>query len=451
MSLPEETRIAASPAVVNPPPDISAPNFVPPVPWKLKDTGLSSSLLELLVSNQLYGRGEMSGRVIADALGLSFSVIEPVMDEMKSRQLIEVKGSLGYGTISSLFSLTELGRKRSRESSGATRYTGPAPVPVAQYIEGVRRQKPGEGWVSQERLAHAYRNLVITRDALAEIGPAVNCGKSLLLYGQPGNGKTFLAEALIDLAGADVFVPYALEHNGSVVQIFDPLHHRPADPTAGSGTLFSLERAHDSRWVRCKRPFIVTGGELTLAMLELSYNSNTHVYDAPFHLKANNGIYLIDDFGRQRVTPAELLNRWIIPMESRVDHLTLPSGGKLTLPFEAFLIFSTNLNPSGLGDEAFLRRMQYKMFVRNPDAGEFRKIFRGVCASKGISCPPDLLEIFIQKHYTRTSRKFRRCHPRDVISHALDLIEFEKAPYELNEEVLDRSFHSCFVHEEPED
>ena len=417
----------------------------------MKDTGLAATLIETLIANQLFSRGEMSGRMIADALGLSFSVIEAIVNDMKGRQILDVKGSLGYGLISSVFTLTEAGRKRTHEASGSSRYTGPAPVPVMQYIDGVKQQKPKEGWLNREKLAKAYRHMVMTPEALSQIGPAVNSGKSLLLYGQPGNGKTYIAEALANLDAAAVFVPYALEYQGSIVQVFDPLHHKAVDSIEESSTLFSLQRSYDSRWVRCKRPFIVTGGELTLDMLELSYNESTNVYDAPFHVKANNGIYLIDDFGRQRVTPAELLNRWIIPMESKVDHLNLPSGGKLSLPFEAFLIFSTNLNPSGLGDEAFLRRMQYKMYMRSPEVSEFKQIFRAFCAGKKLECPDPLLDAFVEKHYLRTGRKFRRCQPRDVISHALDLIEFENANYALSEELLDRAFASCFVQEEPTD
>jgi hypothetical protein len=215
-----------------------------------------------------------------------------------------------------------------------------------------------------------------------------------------------------------------------------------------SGHLFSLERSFDSRWIRCRRPFLVSGGELSADLLELSYNETTKIYDSPLHLKANNGIYLIDDFGRQRITPAELLNRWIVPLENRVDHLTLPTGGKLSVPFESFLIFSTNLNPSDLGDEAFMRRIQYKMFVRDPDSHEFRVIFKNFCAQKGLDCPTEMMDTFIENHYVRVRRKFRRCHPRDVISHAIDLMEFEERPHELTEDILNRAFASCFAEEE---
>ncbi len=425
--------------------------FVPPVPWKIKDTGLSETFLEQLTCNILYSRGELTGRVIADALGLSFSVIEPLLNDLKARMIVELKSSLGYGLISSIFCLSEMGRKRCRESAGSSQYTGPAPVPLAQYVTAVRAQKPPKGWLNRETLAKAYRHMIVGPEIFSQIGPAINSGKSLLIYGSPGNGKTYLAEALLGLDTADVYIPYALEYNGTVIQVYDPLHHKPVDGADESGVLFSLERSFDSRWVRCKRPFLVSGGELAIEMLELSFNAATKVYDAPFHVKANNGMYLIDDFGRQKVTPAELLNRWIVPMENRTDHLTLPTGGKLSMPFEAFLLFSTNLNPSGLGDEAFLRRIQYKMFVKNPSAEEFRGIFLNFCQNKGLACPTELVEHFMEKHYSRTRRQFRRCHPRDVISHAIDLMDFEERPHELTEDLLERAFISCFADEEKRD
>jgi predicted ATPase with chaperone activity len=419
--------------------------FIPAVPWTMQATGLAQSMIEHLMFNILYVRGELSGRTIADTMGLSFSVLEPILNELKLRQYLEVKRSMGYGLISSDFALSDVGRKRAREFAEINQYVGPAPVPLSQYSAAVEAQRLGRGWLTPEALTRAYRHMVINPETLDLIGPAVNSGRSFLIYGQPGNGKTYMAEALVNLESSPVFIPHAIEYNGLIIQLFDPLNHRPLEGQNESAALFCLQRPYDSRWVRCRRPFISTGGELNLSMLELSYNLSTKIYGSPCHLKANNGIYLIDDFGRQKMTPADLLNRWIVPMESRMDHLTLPTGGKLSVPFETFLIFSTNLNPQTLGDEAFLRRIQYKMFVQNPDRREFIEIFKRVCAENRFEIADELLAEFIDRRYVRSGKPFRRCHPRDVVSHAIDLIHFRGRPHELARDILDHAFISCFA------
>jgi predicted ATPase with chaperone activity len=274
----------------------------------------------------------------------------------------------------------------------------------------------------------------------------VNAGKSFLIYGQPGNGKTYLAEALFNIDEESVFIPYAIEAQGMVIQLFDPLYHTPVEEVEEEGLLaFARQASHDMRWVRVRRPFIVTGGELELPMLDLAYNETSKYYDAPLQLKANNGIYLIDDFGRQKATPAEILNRWIVPMERRVDYLTFQNGTKMHAPFECFLIFSTNLKPDKLGDEAFLRRIQYKMLMHNPTEQEFREIFTRYCIQNELPFEPALLDRFLQKHYRATGKKRRRCHPRDVLTHAIDLIRFERRMWRLTDEVLDHAFGTCFV------
>jgi hypothetical protein len=397
----------------------------------------------------LYARGDMLGRDLSEALGLKFSLIEELIEFLKRQHLIQAKTSLGLGASTSLFTLTEAGRNHARECLETNQYSGPAPVPLYQYTYIVRRQRRAEGWLTKEALAHAYRKMVVTPRILAQIGPAVSSGNSFLIYGQPGNGKTFLAEALGNLDDSCVYIPHAIECQGSIIQVFDPIYHQPVQDTQEQSVLASEPR-YDHRWIKCRRPFIVTGGELTLQMLDLNYNSTSKVYDAPYQLKANNGIYLIDDFGRQQCSPAEVLNRWIVPMERRVDYLKFSSGGKMTVPFEAFLIFSTNLQPHQLGDEAFLRRIQYKMLLRSPDADEFKNIFQGYCKSRDLFYQEASISRFIEKHYKPSGKPFRRCHPRDVLSHAIDLMQFEKLPFELTDDVLDRAFESCFLEETPE-
>ena len=420
-------------------------SVMPPVPESLDELAIPSAIIEQLVLKYLYFRGELIGREIAALLGLTFSLIDDLLETMKRQHYVGVKKSLGMGNMSAVFLLTEAGRSLTREYLENNQYAGPAPVPLYQYSEVVRQQRLKENWLSPELLNKAFKHLVVEPDVLAKIGPAVNSNKSFLLYGQPGNGKTALAESLFRVETEPIFMPYALECQGNIIQLYDPIYHHKIEDQELSITALSTDLPWDGRWFRCKRPFIITGGELGLDMLDLSFNKHSKVYDAPFQLKANNGIYLIDDFGRQKASPAEILNRWIVPMERHVDYLSFQAGGKMTVPFEAFLIFSTNLRPESLGDEAFLRRIQYKMFLRSPKAPEFIQIFERYAKDRQLDCPPGLAEAFVQKHYVQGGQRFRRCHPRDVISHAIDFINFERLPMALTADVLDRAFATCFV------
>ena len=324
-------------------------------------------------------------------------------------------------------------------------------MPLTQYASGVRLQRHRGDWLTIDMLRKAFSHMVADERVLWQVGPAVNSGKSFLIYGQPGNGKTFLAEALFNIETDMVHIPASVECQGNVIQLYDPVYHERLDTDESEVSAFAKERTFDGRWLQVRRPFIVSGGELTLDMLDLSFNPGSKVYDAPLQMKANNGIYLIDDFGRQRVSPTEVLNRWIVPMERRVDFLNFTTGGKAQVPFETFLIFSSNLKPEQLGDEAFLRRIQYKMLVRSPEEPEYVQIFNRYAQSEGLDVDPAVLDSFIDKHYHRAGKRFRRCHPRDVISHALDLIRFERLELRLTAELLDRSYEVTFVADEHDD
>jgi predicted ATPase with chaperone activity len=424
--------------------------FVPPVPESLEDLGVSKSLVEEMILKILYFRGDTSGRVLANTLGINFSVIAPLIENMKRQQLLMAKSSLGMGDISSTFATTEAARELTREYLESNSYCGRIPVPLEQYTVGVKMQRNKPDWLNKEMLLSAFKHMVMNEATLGQLGPAVNAGKSFLIYGQPGNGKTYLAEGLFNIDSEPIYVPFAIEFQGQIIQVYDPIYHQRVDEDVPEVSAFHQEREFDGRWFKARRPFIMSGGELTLDMLDLSYNPASKVYDAPFQVKANNGIYLIDDFGRQKVTPAEVLNRWIVPMERRIDFMNFRTGGKAQIPFECFLVFSSNLKPDQLGDEAFLRRIQYKMFVRSPHVDEFKIIFRRFCHSQKIECEESVLENYIDHKYLRPGKKLRRCQPRDVITHAIDLIRFERLPYVLTAEVLDRAFEMTFVSEEYE-
>ncbi len=418
----------------------------PPVPETLEQTGVAAAVIEQLILKFLYFQGEMLGRELAQSLGLEFSLIDPLLENLKRTHTIGTRKSLGMGNSSGVFFLAEAGRATTREHLENNQYAGPVPVPLYQYVDIVRHQKLKNNWLNPATLKQAFSHLVVEQDILAKIGPAVNSNKSFLIYGQPGNGKTALAEALFNVDPTPIYLPYAIECQGNIIQVYDPIYHQKIEDESAPQVLSLTEHSgFDRRWFRCKRPFIVTGGELTMEMLDLSYNSVSKVYDAPFQVKANNGIYLIDDFGRQKATPQEILNRWIVPMERNIDYLSFQSGGKMTVPFEAFLIFSTNLRPDNLGDEAFLRRIQYKMFLRSPNPQEYIQIFDRYARGKLLECAPGLAQGFIDKHYVAGGKRYRRCHPRDIINHAIDIINFENLPKRLTPELLDHAFNSCFV------
>lgn len=426
---------------------MAAEIVAPREPETLEQAGLAASTVEQLIFKTLYYRGDLYGQELSAALGLKFSVIEGVIEQFKLSHHIQVKRSLGMGSVASVLSLTESGRALARDHIETNQYYGPAPVPIEQYIPVVRQQRPKDGWLTKEALAKALRGMVLTEQILSQIGPAVTAANSLLLYGKPGDGKTYLIESLQNIDSTAIYVPYAIECQGNIIQVYDPIFHARLDEEPASVMAVAEARPYDQRWAKCRRPFIVSGGELSTAMLDLRFNSTSRVYEAPLQLKANNGIYLIDDFGRQLASPAEVLNRWIVPMERRVDYLTFITGGKMTTPFELFLVFSTNLNPADLGDEAFLRRIQYKMLLRGPSTAEYFRIFENLCAARRIPCSRGVVQSFIERRYKSTGQPMRRCHPRDILNHALHLISFEKLPFELTPELLDRAFDTCFLQE----
>ncbi len=429
----------------------SFPRFLPPEPRSIEETGLNLSFLADLVMKAMYTRGFMMGHEIADAIKLPFAnIVDRVLDFLRREHLTEVKGSSGLGESSYQYVLSEEGRNRTRELMNQCQYSGPAPIRLDVYSKAILTQSVSGQTITRDMIVRATQHLVLHETVFNQIGPAVNSGKSVFLYGDPGNGKTAIADAMGAMLPGVLFTPYAVYIDGHIIKVFDSLHHRPLpeNPEEESGTpgLRRGERC-DRRWVLIKRPMIAVGGELMLENLDLVFDPTMKYYEAPFQMKANGGIFLIDDFGRQQVRPRDLLNRWIVPLEKRIDYLTLATGRKIDVPFDALIVFSTNLNPSELVDEAFLRRIRYKIQVFDPSWNDFREIFRRVVESRGIPYSEEALKYIVMEYYIKCKRKPRAVHPRDIVDELVDIARYRNVAPTLSQELIDLACAGYFMKE----
>jgi len=417
---------------------------LPPEPQSIEQTGLSISFLADLALKTLYLRGQMTMSELATALGLPITnVTDKIMEFLKAERLVEIRGGTGLSSAGYQFVIVDRGSEKAQEALNRSGYVGKAPVPLATYIAAVQRQTVSNITVSQDELARAFAHMVIPRETLGQLGPAINSGRSIFLFGPPGNGKTTIAEVLVSLLRGEVVLPYAVEVDQQVIKVYDQVYHRAAlDPVVADRLRF------DHRWVVSKRPIVMTGGELTLETLDLIYDETSKFYEAPFQMKANGGIFMVDDFGRQRVSPKDLLNRWIVPLEKRVDYLTLHTGKKIEIPFDMLIVFSTNLDPADLVDEAFLRRIRYKIGIEAPTVAQYEEIFKRMCARKEIEYRADALSQILA-HYRRKNLGLRSCHPRDILEQLHDTARFLGRPAQLSPDLIDMACESYFVSLDP--
>jgi len=412
-------------------------------PKTLEEAGLSRDLITQLILKTLHFSGELTGVELARRLGLPFMALEPVVATIKQQHQVEISGG-ALGAPSYLYRITDIGRSRAMLFLEQSHYVGCAPVPLEQYrkyMQAFQAAIPHQ--VDRQKVRNAFSHLVISQRVLDQLGPAVNAGHSMFVYGPPGNGKTVISQAIHNLLLGDILVPHALEVEGSIIRFFDPVNHEPL--AENPNERLDLGHEVDRRWVRCRRPRVMVGGELSLDQLELSYSPTLGFYRAPVQAVANGGVLVIDDFGRQSCSPRELLNRWIVPLESRVDFLTLQTGQKFDFPFMTMIVFATNIRPGELVDEAFLRRIHYKIFAESPTKAEFLQIFENCSHEHGLEFRPDVVEWLLTTYFKPRQIQLRGCHPRDLIGQVTSLAEYLGQPAELSPELLEAACAAYFV------
>ncbi len=414
--------------------------FHPALPRNLEETGLSESFVEGLICKRLASVGNECGRAIADALCLPIGVLEERIQKLRTRQIVTHRGAAALNDY--MYTLTDQGRQYAQQLIELCSYNGPAPVPLTDYITSVDAQTITAEAPKRDQLEKAFHDISIDPNLFARLGPAVNSGTGLFLYGAPGNGKTTLAERITLCFGQEIWIPKVLLAEGEIIKVYDPAYHRPVG--GNKHDLFRKD-VQDPRWVKVRRPTVVVGGELTMDSLEIRHNVRTNISEAPLQLKSNGGSLLIDDFGRQRMDPLELLNRWIVPLEKRYDFLTLGSGVKIQVPFDQLIIFSTNLEPKDLVDEAFLRRIPYKVNVPDPDEGEFHRLFEQASPSVGCVYVREVVEYLLATHFRPHNRERRRCHPRDLLWQIHNYCTYNELPMEMKPEYFDLVVENYFT------
>ncbi len=420
------------PAAIGTSPAI-AETFAPSAPRTLEDTRVGEAEIASIVLRLMRHRGTASGVEIAQHIGLPFPVTEKVLNNLRHERLLAVRNA---ATLSDyLYEITDLGLDRAGQLSVQCGYCGTVPVSLEDYAASVAAQSLHHSRPRSDSFRRALADLTVGEEMIARLGRAIASGWGLFLHGTPGNGKTSIAERITAAYGTSIWVPRAISVWGEIIRVFDPSCHEEL-PLAAGERIIDDDRL-DHRWVRIRRPTIVVGGELTMESLEITFHEDTGVAEAPLQMKSNCGTLVIDDFGRQRISPSRLLNRWIVPLEERCDYLGLPSGRKIRVPFEQFIVFSTNLEPRDLVDEAFLRRIPYKIELQDPTLEQYRGMFEQLCREQGIAFDAAALDYLVAQHYRAAGRPMRFCHPRDLVHQISIFCSFRGLPPAATQSAID--------------
>jgi predicted ATPase with chaperone activity len=430
----QETALAA--------PEVDAHSAIAPRPTTIEETGLSENYLADLIAKHLLQGGALTIAELSQRLALAGSVVEEMVMFMRQEARLEVLGA-SIDIAALRFSLTDRGRNFALDALMRSSYSGPAAVPLEKYVEVVRAQSIHGRTVTREMIENLFAGMVLDQDIRDQLGLSMNSGRAVFIYGTAGTGKTYVTSKLARLFDDAVMIPHAIAVGDNSIALFDPIVHKAVGDSEDPGWMF--EQGHDPRFVLCERPVIVSGGELTAEMLDIQYDPATKEYLPPLQLKANNGVFIIDDMGRQRVPPMTIFNRWIVPMEEGTDYLALGAGRHFSVPFDEVLIFSTNMNPVDLADEAFLRRIGYKIEFKPLKEDEYRGIWNEVCEDRGVDCDAEVIDFAINKLHKPNRKALLPCHPRDLINIALDHAVYEGGLNKIAEEHVARAWDSYFV------